>query len=175
MKKNNMALGLHNIKHKNQLKKRVGRGNASGKGTYCGRGIKGQRSRTGGKKGLKYRGFKRTLLKLPKYKGMRRRHPSAQVVYLSRLDKFEEGVEITPGLLFERKIIDDMYAPVKILLRAPNEKFDKKIEVFGCRVSAAAQKLIESAGGKVINLGEDEEKKGDKDEGKVVKGISQEG
>ncbi|MBI5076909.1 50S ribosomal protein L15 [Candidatus Falkowbacteria bacterium] len=154
-----MALGLHNIKHRKQTKKRLGRGNASGHGTYCGRGIKGQRARTGGKNKLKLRGFKRMLLTLPKFKGMRRRYFKAQVVYLSRLSRFEDEAQITPGLLYEKKMIADMNAPVKILLRTPEDKFDKKIEVFGCRVSASARKLIESAGGKIIELSEDDKKK----------------
>lgn len=60
---------LKSFKHKRV--RRVGRGNASGNGTTAGRGTKGQRARTGGKKGLKYKGLRSTLLKLPKFKGMK--------------------------------------------------------------------------------------------------------
>ncbi len=59
---------LVKIKEKNP-KKRVGRGNASGKGSYSGRGLKGQRSRSGGKKGLKLRGLRRLSKRLPKLRG----------------------------------------------------------------------------------------------------------
>ena len=49
-------LALHNLKVNKKAKRkvrRVGRGNASGSGTYSGRGLKGQKARSGGKSGLK--------------------------------------------------------------------------------------------------------------------------
>ncbi|MFA6254919.1 MAG: hypothetical protein WC675_02675 [Patescibacteria group bacterium] len=52
-------LTLHNLKVNKKARKkskRVGRGNASGHGTYSTRGLKGQKSRSGGKGGLKRRG-----------------------------------------------------------------------------------------------------------------------
>jgi large subunit ribosomal protein L15 len=54
-----MSLSLHTIKPKqaNKKKKRVGRGDGSGRGTYCGRGLKGQKSRSG-VSGLKKLGLK---------------------------------------------------------------------------------------------------------------------
>ena len=63
-------LTLHNLKSKKGVRKkkrRLGRGNSSGRGTYCGRGQKGQRSRSGGKKGLKLKGFKQSLQKILKH------------------------------------------------------------------------------------------------------------
>ncbi len=51
-------------------RKRVGRGNASGHGTYSGRGIKGQRSRSGGKKGLKLKGLRHNIKNFPKLRGL---------------------------------------------------------------------------------------------------------
>jgi large subunit ribosomal protein L15 len=155
-------LELGQLKNKKRMKRRLGRGNASGAGSYCGRGIKGQRARAGGKKGLKLRGFKKILLTMPKYKGMKRRFPAAQVIYLSRLAKvFDENVQITPGELYQKKLIADINLPVKILLRDSSETLDKKLEIFGCDVSAGARKLIEAAGGKIVELRE-EGKKGDK-------------
>jgi len=66
-----MTLSLSNllsVKTKNP-KKRLGRGNASGEGGYCGRGLKGQRSRSGGRKGLKIKGLRILSRRLPKLGG----------------------------------------------------------------------------------------------------------
>ncbi len=66
-----MIITLSSLKpQKNRKKKkRVGRGNSSGHGTYSGRGIKGQRSRSGGKKGLKLKGLKVFISQVKKAKG----------------------------------------------------------------------------------------------------------
>lgn len=69
-----MSIKLHNLQSviKTKPKKRVGRGNASGKGTYSGRGIKGQRARAGGRGGLKKRSIMRQLIKkTPKIGGFK--------------------------------------------------------------------------------------------------------
>ena len=63
-----MSLALHTIKPFSGSKKkvkRVGRGLGS-RGTYSGRGQKGQKARSGGKKGLKLMGIRRLLLSTPK-------------------------------------------------------------------------------------------------------------
>ena len=67
-------LTLHNLKRfakSKKAKERIGRGNASGHGTYATRGLKGQKSRTGGRKGLIKKGLKTTLQRLPKNKGFK--------------------------------------------------------------------------------------------------------
>jgi len=51
-------------------RKRVGRGNSSGHGTYSTRGLKGQKSRSG-VSGLKRLGMRQVLLRTPKYKGFK--------------------------------------------------------------------------------------------------------
>jgi len=65
-------IGLHSIHPGPRSKKtrtRIGRGNGSGIGTYSGRGIKGQRARSGGKSGLTARAMKPYLLRIPKSRG----------------------------------------------------------------------------------------------------------
>lgn len=52
-----------------QRKRRVGRGNGSGRGTFSGRGIKGQKARSGGRAGLKLMGLKATFKAIPKAQG----------------------------------------------------------------------------------------------------------
>lgn len=69
-----MSIKLHNLQSviKTKPKKRVGRGNGSGKGTYSGRGIKGQRARAGGSGGLKKRSIMKQLIKkTPKIGGFK--------------------------------------------------------------------------------------------------------
>jgi large subunit ribosomal protein L15 len=114
-----MSLGLHNLKSSKgatKKKKRVGRGNASGHGTYSTRGIKGQRSRSGGKGGLKRLGLKQVILATPKRKGFTSNRPNNQAVNLSELnDKFKEGALVNPQSLLKAGLIKDATLPVKIL------------------------------------------------------------
>jgi len=152
-----MTIGLNNLKNKKKKARRFGRGLGSGRGTYSGRGNKGQRSRSGGKKGLKLKGLKRTLLNAPKFKGMKNRFPKAQTVKLSVLDKhFGASDKINPAVLKEKKLISTINKPVKIL-------FDKEItqsyEIFGCAMSQTAKTALEKAGGKYIDLNEQTENK----------------
>ncbi|PIY78798.1 MAG: 50S ribosomal protein L15, partial [Parcubacteria group bacterium CG_4_10_14_0_8_um_filter_35_7] len=88
-----MSLSLHNLKsRKRKKRKRVGRGNASGHGTYSGRGLKGQKSRSGGKKGLKLKGFKVIIQNIPKTRGFKSIHPKMEIVNTGDLEKkFKEG------------------------------------------------------------------------------------
>ncbi|MFH0987922.1 MAG: 50S ribosomal protein L15 [Parcubacteria group bacterium] len=144
-----MSLTLDNLGNKYKQKKRVGRGNASGHGSFSTRGIKGQRARSGGKRGLRIKGFKKTLLGVPKFKGMVSHYPKSQPVQLSILDKhFEDGSQVTPGVLYEKKLINKLNGPVKILKDV--EKFEKKLDIFGCELSERARELVEKAGGKLI-------------------------
>jgi len=146
-----MSLSLNTIKNTKKKKQRVGRGNASGRGTYCTRGLKGQRARSGGKSGLKLKGFKRNLLNLPKYKGTKSIRPNNQIVKLSDLEKSFDNEKVTPGTLFEAGFIASMDLPVKILY---DIDVKKKFEVFGCLLSKTARVAIEKAGGSVIDIAE---------------------
>ncbi len=90
---------LHSIKSKAgavSKRKRVGRGNSAGQGTYCGRGIKGQLSRKSGRKRAGFEGGQTPLvMRLPKLKGFK--SPSKikfQVVNVSDLDRFNDGDEV---------------------------------------------------------------------------------
>lgn len=112
-------LGLHTIKpnkgatHK---KKRVGRGNASGHGTYSGRGLKGQKSRSGGKSGLKRKGMKQILLQTPKLRGFKREKLNNQIVNISDINKyFKDGEVVNVNILRKKGIINNIQEPVKIL------------------------------------------------------------
>ncbi len=129
-------------------RKRVGRGNASGKGTYSGRGLKGQRSRSGGKSGTQKRGFKQSLLKVPKVRGFNSPNARKETVTLATLDRVgKEGDIITPAYLDKAGVINHPKNGVKIVA---NGEIKKKLTVKGCLASKKAVELIEKAGGRLV-------------------------
>lgn len=162
-----MTIALHNLGNKNKKRKRVGRGNASGRGTYSTRGMKGQRSRSGGKGGLKLKGFKQNLLNLPKFKGMKSIRPNNQIVKLSNLVKaFSDKDQINPGVLQEKGLVDKAILPIKILLDNKELKIDKKFEIVGVLLSTQAKEALEKSGSKIVDLDASEETAKDKKETK---------
>jgi len=129
-------------------RKRVGRGNGSGHGTYSCRGMKGQSSRTGGRRRPGFEGGQTPYLrKLPKLKGFKNpNHVEYQVVNIGQLDIFKENEKVTKELLLKNNIISKKDKPVKLLSEGTIEKA-LTIEVD--KASAQAIKKIEAAKGKV--------------------------
>lgn len=113
-----MSLTLHTIKPKTgstKKRKRVGRGNASGHGTYSTRGLKGQKSRSG-VSNLKRLGMRQQLLQVPKERGFKSDKAKNQPVNLIDINiKFKDGDEISPKTLLRKNLIKNTEAPVKIL------------------------------------------------------------
>lgn len=145
-----MALSPGTIKAAHGSKrgsKRVGRGNASGKGTYSGRGLKGQRSRSGGKSGTKRRGFKQSLQKIPKTRGFKSNRNQKQTVTLNTLNRVcVEGESVTPRILMRKGVIGNAKNGVKIVATG---EIKKKLVIKDCLASKKAIELIEKAGGKL--------------------------
>jgi large subunit ribosomal protein L15 len=145
-----MALSLHTIrpnKGAKKSRKRVGRGDASC-GTYSGRGLKGQRSRSGGKAGLKRKGMQRIILSMPKQKGFKSGRPNAEPVNVTDIAKsFVEGAKVTPLALKQKGLVTKTQNGVKVLGRG---NIGIKITLTGCAVSASAKEKIEKAGGTVV-------------------------
>lgn len=144
-----MALSLHNIKPNKGARKKsfaVGRG-LSSKGTYSGRGAKGQRARSGGRAGLQLKGFRKLMLSMPKARGFTSSQPKMAVVNVSDLSKaFENGATVTPKALLEKGLVPDIAHGVKILA---NGEISLKVTIERCTVSASAKAKIEAAGGTV--------------------------
>ncbi len=145
-----MSLTLNSIQPKKGSRKsakRIGRGLGS-TGRYSGRGIKGQRSRSGGKSGLALKGLRQVMLATPKNRGFKSGRPKAQVVNVSDLNKtFKGGVKVTPKLLEQKELISNAADVIKVL---GNGSIAIAITVTGCKLSAVAKKKIEDAGGTVI-------------------------
>ena len=144
-----MLLKMDNLKASSgttQLRKRVGRGNGSGKGTYSGRGMKGQRSRSGGKSGLLRRAMKAWISKLPKYKGFKSINPNFQVVNLFDLEKsFTDNSRITKKVLVAQGLVVSSKKPVKIL--GEGELTKKLVFATGIQFSKSAVEKINKAKG----------------------------
>ena len=79
-------------------RKRVGRGDGSGHGTYSGRGCKGQKSRSGGGVRLGFEGGQLPLIKrLPRKRGfVNIFRTEYNVVNVGRLKSFAPNSEVTP-------------------------------------------------------------------------------
>ena len=146
-----MPLSLNTIKPANgatRRRKRIGRGNASGHGTYSTRGLKGQRSRTGGRNKLKRLGFKKILAQTPKLRGFRSAKPKNQVVNLRDLNQaFADGAKINAVSLLKAGLITTIANPVKIL--GQGELRLKNLEFSGIKLSAGAKAQLEKFGGKL--------------------------
>ncbi|RMD58931.1 50S ribosomal protein L15 [Candidatus Parcubacteria bacterium] len=145
-----MTLALHTIKKPQgaaKKRKRVGRGNSSGHGTYSGRGIKGQKSRSG-VSNLKRLGMRQVLLRTPKKRGFKSIHPKEDVVNLVDINKnYQAGESVSMSSLKKKGLIKKTSPGVKILA---NGTLTVSGLVFkGLKMSAAARKAIESAGGKI--------------------------
>jgi large subunit ribosomal protein L15 len=145
-----MPLYIHTIKPAagaTKKRKRVGRGNASGHGTYSTRGLKGQKSRSG-VTNLKRLGMKQMLLRTPKKRGFRSDKPKAQVVNFFLLNKnFKDGDNISPKSLFAKKLIGSASLEVKIL--SGGNLNLHKLNFKNVKVSSAAKAQIEKSGGQV--------------------------
>jgi large subunit ribosomal protein L15 len=78
-------------------RKRVGRGDGSGHGTYSGRGCKGQKSRSGYKMRIGFEGGQLPLIKrLPRKRGfVNIFRVEYNIINLNKLNIFEPGSEVT--------------------------------------------------------------------------------
>jgi len=141
-----MPLTLSNLKPAEGLKKkkkRVGRGGK--RGTYSGKGQKGQRSRSGGRKRLKVKSFRRILQRIPKKKGFKSIHPKMEIVNIGDLDKkFKNGDVIDLKILLKNGLVGKIKNGVKILGEG---KLTKKLTVKANKFSRSAEKAIKKAGG----------------------------
>jgi large subunit ribosomal protein L15 len=147
-------------------RKRVGRGLGSGKGRYSGRGIKGQKSRSGSHKMAA--GFEGGQTKLFMRIGKLRGNTSAdampigpfrtytQPINVRDLDRFDAGAEVTPESLVEKGLLKNTKIDIKLL---GNGELTKKLTVRVHAISASAREKVEAAGGTVELLREPKVKK----------------
>ncbi len=126
--------------------KRLGRGQGSGQGKTAGKGHKGQNARSGGGVALGFEGGQTPLFRrIPKRGFTNINRLEYAIVNVGQLNRFEEGVEVTPTLLVESGIVRKEYDGIKILGVGTLEK---KLTVKAHKFSKSAITLIEQAGGK---------------------------
>ncbi len=143
---------LHSTPGTKKDRKRVGRGNGSNRGTYSGRGCKGQKARAGFGIRPGFEGGQNPLIKkLPEQRGFTNIFRTEYaVVSVGNLNIFESGSEVTPEELLAAGLVKDIKNPVKILA---DGEIGHPITVKAHKFSAAAKAKIEAAGGKTEEVG----------------------
>lgn len=146
-----MPISLHQLpKRPGRRHRRVGRGHGSGRGTYSARGIKGQRARTGGRKGITRRALAQTMRGLPKQRGFKSITPRYVAVNLAAIERhFAGGDVVTPERLARLGYKSDGMRGLKIL---GSGKLTKALTVQAHAFSTSAAHAITQAGGRVIRL-----------------------
>jgi large subunit ribosomal protein L15 len=155
-------LNLHSLQPAQPRKerKRVGRGLGSGKGRYSGRGLKGQKSRSGSHKmPAGFEGGQMPLdMRLPKLRGNTSADAMpigpfrtySQPINLRALnERFRSGDEVTPEALVEKGLLKNTRTDVKVLATG---ELSKKLTIAAHGFSKAAREKIEAAGGTVVWL-----------------------
>jgi large subunit ribosomal protein L15 len=150
-------LNLHSLQpaQPRRARKRIGRGLGSGKGRYAGRGLKGQKARSGSHK--MPAGFEGGQMPIDMRLGKLRGNTSAdampigpfrtytQPVNLRDLEeRFEAGAEVTPEALKEKRLIRKLTVDVKVLGVG---ELSKALSVSAHGFSKTAREKIEAAGG----------------------------
>jgi len=132
-------------KHK---RKRVGRGDGSGHGTYSGRGCKGQKSRSGGGVRIGFEGGQLPLIRrLPRKRGFNNIFKTEyNIVNVGELDSFPSGSEVNTEELLKTGSIKSLDRPTKIL---GDGDIHHSLVVKANKFSAAAERKIVAAGGKI--------------------------
>jgi large subunit ribosomal protein L15 len=139
-----------------KTRKRVGTGHAAGGGKTCGRGMNGQKSRSGSKKRPWFEGGQMPLQRRVPKRGFNNYFKKEyQLVNVSSLEKMSDS-EITVEMLAKKGLIDDVLAPVKIL---GNGELTKNIKVSADSFSQSAIEKIKKAGGEAVYRDLSEERK----------------
>ncbi len=143
---------LRQAKGAKRARKRIGRGVASGQGTYAGRGVKGQKKRSGGKVRPGFEGGQMPLIRRISHKrGFRNPfRVEFQAVNLRDLaERFPDGATVDAEALAAVRLIDDPTQPFKVLATG---ELPHALTVHAPRLSAAAKEAITAAGGSFEEL-----------------------
>tara|TARA_Y100001968_G_scaffold89168_1_gene80215 strand:+ start:475 stop:924 length:450 start_codon:yes stop_codon:yes gene_type:complete len=133
-------------------RKRVGRGDSSGSGSYSGKGMKGQKSRSGGGVRPGFEGGQLPLIKkLSALRGFnnifRREFIPINLNTISKL--YEKDDEISPETLVEKNVLKDTKSPIKIL---GDGEINFSVKVTAHKFSRSAKDKIIAAGGTIQEL-----------------------
>jgi large subunit ribosomal protein L15 len=132
-------------------RKRVGRGNGS-QGTYSGRGVKGQKARSGGGVRPGFEGGQLPLVKrLPTQRGFvnifRKEYATVNLDVL--VASFPQESEVTPPVMKRARLIRRASLRVKVLGRG---EIDRAVTIEAHKFSTEAKRKIEAAGGSAVEI-----------------------
>ncbi|MBM3933664.1 MAG: 50S ribosomal protein L15 [SAR202 cluster bacterium] len=145
---------LHDLKPAEGAKKdrkRVGRGDGSGSGSYSGRGMKGQKARSGGQMRPGFEGGQLPIIKaMPRLRGFTNKfRVEYSEINVDQLGGFAANVEVTAKILAEAGILKDAKKPVKVLGRG---ELSVPLVVEAQKFTGSARQKIEAAGGSVREI-----------------------
>ena len=144
---------IHELKpiHSLKTKKRIGRGGK--RGTYSGRGVKGQKARAGAKIRPEWRD---TIKSIPKKRGYRQKSMDERlgrkvvVVNLKRINEiYQDNETVSANTLIQKGIVKQKKSSRLIIKILGQGEIDKKVVVKNCLISKSAQEKIESKGGRI--------------------------
>jgi large subunit ribosomal protein L15 len=132
-------------------KKRIGRGNASGHGTYATKGLKGQKARTGNDLRIGFEGGQMALsARLARKRGFTNKWRTGyEWVNVGQLARAAESGVVTPESLASAGVVRRPHMPVKILGEG---EIGTAVTVRAHAFTASAKSKIEAAGGRVEQL-----------------------
>ena len=146
-----MSLDQHSIRSSipKKNRKRIGRGDASGSGSFSGKGMKGQNSRSGGGVRPGFEGGQLPLIKrLPSLRGFTNIFKTQyHAVNLDTILKmYPNGGDVSPGTLVETGVLKDQKLPLKVLGRG---EINVNLKVSAHKFTKSAKQKIETAGGTI--------------------------
>jgi large subunit ribosomal protein L15 len=147
-------MNLHEVHqgiNKHKRARRVGRGLGSGRGKTCGRGHKGQKSRSGHSSHPAFQGGTMPLVRRVPKRGFHNRFAATvAIVNVGDLERaFEAGDEVTLETLRAKSLAKHRCDEVKIL---GDGELTKKLTVSAHRFSAGAREKITQAGGEAVEV-----------------------
>ena len=148
-----MSIKLHDLKPapgSHRERKRVGRGPGSGKGKTAGKGMMGQKARSGPGPYRTFEGGQNRLVRrMPYLRGFKNRwRVEYQVMNVSDLNELADGQELTLEMLLDSGVISKKQ-PLKIL---GDGELNKKLTIHAHKFSASAREKIENAGGSIVEI-----------------------
>ena len=134
-----------------RARKRIGRGDASGHGSYAGRGMKGQKSRSGKSVRPGFEGGQLPLIKgLPMKRGFTNIFKKQyQLVKIERLNAFPPDSQVTPEVMLQVGMLRNLRHPVKIL---GDSEITVPLKITAHKFTRSAVEKIEAAGGEAEAL-----------------------
>ncbi len=131
-----------------KTKRRIGRGGK--RGTFSGRGVKGQKARAGRKMRPEWRDV---LKRIPKRRGYKFKSISQkpQILNLGQINNhFKENELVAPGTLLSGGLINKIKGRLPEVKILGSGELNKKLDFRGVKISASAKAKIEKAGGKIL-------------------------